>query len=114
MAKSRDEVWEEWRTRVNMSSAELEDWLESGESRSVGDSEEGESTGHRSGRRIVEIQRTARDDLTDGQWDWMRKVVGYINRHCAQVPEGDVATSRWRYSLMNWGHDPLKEDGCAA
>jgi hypothetical protein len=20
----------------------------------------------------------------------------------------NVATSRWRYSLMNWGHDPMK------
>lgn len=23
--------------------------------------------------------------------------------------EEGVETSRWRYSLMNWGHDPLKK-----
>ena len=34
--------------------------------------------------------------------------------HAAKValgergPKDDVEHSRWRYSLMNWGHDPLK------
>jgi len=31
-----------------------------------------------------------------------------VARHKAQRPE-NIVTSRWRYSLMNWGHDPLKE-----
>ena len=39
----------------------------------------------------------------------MRKVIGYIRRHSAQRP-ANVYTSRWRYSLMNWGHDPTKEE----
>ena len=39
----------------------------------------------------------------------MRKVVGYIRRHTAQGPgKSDPEDSRWRYSLLNWGHDPLK------
>jgi hypothetical protein len=38
----------------------------------------------------------------------MRKVIGYVHRHMAQRPHGDVADTRWRKSLMNWGHDPLK------
>ena len=38
----------------------------------------------------------------------MRKVVGYVHRHLAQRPKGDVTETKWRYSLMNWGHDPLK------
>lgn len=114
MSKSREQVWEEWRDRVNMSPKELERWLETEESKSVGDSDDGESTGHYSGRRIVEIQRTNKDDLSEEQWEWMVKVVGYVNRHCAQQPDGEIEESTWRYSLMNWGHDPLKEGGCAA
>jgi hypothetical protein len=40
----------------------------------------------------------------------MRKVHGYVQRHLAQEPQHeDVETSKWRYSLMNWGHDPLKK-----
>lgn len=112
--KSREQIWTEWRSLVNMAPAELENWLQTDESHSVGDSDEEESTGHRSGRRIVEIKRTNKSDLTDDQWDHMATVVGYIKRHCAQgAPQDDVETSPWRYSLMNWGHDPLAEDGCA-
>ena len=25
----------------------------------------------------------------------------------AQRPDGDATDTRWRYSLMNWGHDPV-------
>jgi hypothetical protein len=38
----------------------------------------------------------------------MQKVAGYVARHLKQRPKGDVSETRWRYSLMNWGHDPLK------
>jgi len=38
----------------------------------------------------------------------MRKVVGYVHRHMAQRPAGDIEHTRWRKSLMNWGHDPMK------
>ena len=38
----------------------------------------------------------------------MRKVVDYVNHHQAQKPECDVEGSNWRYSLLSWGHDPLK------
>ena len=107
MSKSRGEVWDEWKDLVNMAPKELEDWLETDESKSVGQGS-GESTGHKSGRRIVEIERTNKDDLTDDQWDHMAKVVGYIKRHSAQEPDGDIEDSNWRYSLMNWGHDPTK------
>jgi hypothetical protein len=40
----------------------------------------------------------------------MRRIVGYVHRHLAQGgPEHDKEHSKWRYSLMNWGHDPLKQ-----
>ena len=95
---------------VNMTASELETWLDSDESQAVGQKDgDGESTGHASGRRIVELLRTKKDDLTDDDHAHMRKVHGYVQRHLAQEPaKEDVETSRWRYSLMNWGHDPRK------
>ena len=57
---------------------------------------------------IVEIRRKNVDDLTDADHDHMEKVIGYVHRHTAQGPDGDVEHSDWRYSLMNWGHDPVK------
>jgi len=62
----------------------------------------------RSGRRIVAILGRAAGDLTDEDYAHMRKVVGFVRRHGAQRPE-NIYTSRWRYSLMNWGHDPTRE-----
>ncbi|WP_102959871.1 DUF3140 domain-containing protein [Mangrovicella endophytica] len=107
-----DETATAFRDAVNMAPAELEHWLESDDSRAVGwppDHGSSESVGHHSGRRIVEIKRKAKADLTNDDYAHMRKVVGYVHRHLAQRPNGDVKETRWRYSLMNWGHDPLKD-----
>ena len=98
---------------VNMSPAELSDWLDTKESHDVGwkgaDGRARESVGHASGRRIVAILKTPQEDLGQDDYAHMRRVVGYIRRHTAQRP-ANIFTSRWRYSLMNWGHDPIKED----
>jgi hypothetical protein len=90
-----------------MSRKELQEWLETEESKSVGQGS-GESKGHESGRRIVEILAKNKSDYTDGDIEHMGRVVNYVRRHQAQKPNGDVEDSNWRYSLMNWGHDPLK------
>jgi len=93
---------------VNLSADELDDWLATPESRRVGfKKDDGESVGHASGRRILAILR-APPGVDDGDdLAFMRKVVGFVRRHRAQEP-ANMVTSRWRYSLMNWGHDPLK------
>jgi hypothetical protein len=90
-----------------MAPKELEDWLGNEESKSVGQGE-GESKGHESGRRIVKIKHKNNSDYTDDDVAHVKQVVGYVNRHKAQGPKKDVEDSKWRYSLMNWGHDPLK------
>jgi hypothetical protein len=100
----------DFREAVNMTASELEKWLDTDESRSVGQKNGGgESTGHASGRRIVELLRTKNADRTAADEAHMRKVAGYVHRHLAQRPSGDVTDTPWRYSLMNWGHDPLKK-----
>jgi hypothetical protein len=106
--KSQDEIYDDFYDAVNMAPKELEEWLDTEESKSVGDSDTGESTGHKSGRKIVKIKRKNKDELTDGDYDHMNKVVGYVNRHLAQRPNGDVSDTDWAYSLKNWGHDPTK------
>jgi Protein of unknown function (DUF3140) len=50
----RQQTIDEFGGAVNMTRKELEDWLKTDESKSVGQGE-GESAGHRAGRRIVEI-----------------------------------------------------------
>src|SRR5689334_7867267 len=104
------DTYAEFKDSVNMTPSELERWLKTDESRAVGQKSDGdtESVGHDSGRRIVKILHTKKADLTDADEAHMRKVVGYVHRHLAQRPSGDVTDTPWRHSLMNWGHDPLK------
>jgi hypothetical protein len=109
-----DAVWRKFREAVNLAPAELEAWLETDESRAVGFKPDGgESVGHASGRRIVEILRKDPAELDGGDYAHMRKVVGFVRRHGAQGPheEHRIPGSRWRRSLMNWGHDPLRRWG---
>ena len=109
MSDDHADTFKEFRDTVNMTASELEKWLGTDESREVGQkSGAGESTGHASGRRIIELLHTKKSDLTDDDYGHMRKVVGYAHRHLAQRPSGEIRDSTWRYSLMNWGHDPCK------
>ena len=113
----RAETVAEFNRVVNMTPAALRKWLGTDDSRSVGmaaggervtSPEQHESVGHHMGERIVEIKAKAQADLTDADLADMRKVIGYVHRHMAQRPHGDITDTRWRKSLMNWGHDPLK------
>ena len=110
MAKDddRQQIIGDFDEAVNMTPKELEEWLETDESKSVGQSDGGgESKGHESGRKIVEILGKNKSAYTDDDLEHMKRVSAYVKRHLGQGPN-NVEDSRWRYSLMNWGHDPLK------
>ena len=108
----QQQTYDDFREAVNMAPAEIERWLATEDSARVGqkDAAGGESVGHASGRRIVEIRRTPKAELTETDLAHMATVAGYVHRHLAQHPGGDITETPWRYSLMNWGHDPLKNE----
>jgi hypothetical protein len=103
-------IRKEFHRLANMTDAELRAWLETPQSRQVGMTRRGEteSVGRQSARKILAIRSKATDDLSDADYAHMKKVIGYCRRHLAQRPAGDVTHTRWRWSLMNWGHDPLR------
>ncbi|KAI6780241.1 DNA-binding protein [Emericellopsis cladophorae] len=125
--KDSETVVKEFNEIVNMTASELEKWLKSDDSRSAGwpkdDGEhDGESVGHDSGRKIVEILKSnpdkKEDRYTDEQIQHMRKVVSYCKRHLAQEEKSndqksaeEVKKTKSYASLKNWGHDPLKKRG---
>ncbi|KAF6807200.1 hypothetical protein CMUS01_14184 [Colletotrichum musicola] len=125
--KGKEEVIAEFNEYVNMTAEELESWLKSGDSNSAGwpkdDAEgDGETVGHDSGRKIVEIlnenPEKKEDAYTDEQVEHMRKVVAYCKRHLAQESksnseksEEEVKKTKSYASLKNWGHDFLKAKG---
>ncbi|QIN82050.1 DUF3140 domain-containing protein [Rubrobacter tropicus] len=97
----RRQAIDEFDEAVNMTRKELQDWLGTDESKSVGQGE-GESKGHESGRRIVKLLAKNKSDYTDDDIDHMKKVNGYVKRHLGQGPKNDVEDSKWRYSLINF------------
>ncbi|MFN3950088.1 DUF3140 domain-containing protein [Microbacterium sp.] len=109
MSTDDDQTRADFDDAVNMTASELKKWLDTDESKAVGQKKNGgESTGHESGRHIVRILEKKKADVTDDDLAHMRKVVGYVKRHSAQKPTGDITDTDWRFSLMNWGHDPKK------
>lgn len=111
----RRSIAREFKVVVNMGPAALRNWLKTADSQSVGMTHDGtkvtepgehEAVGHEMGQRILSLHDKKASDLDDDDYHAMRKVVGYVHRHMAQRPEGDVTNTRWRKSLMNWGHDP--------
>lgn len=99
-----------------MTASELRSWLQEESSESAGWSKDdggGETVGHDSGRKIVDIlERNPKkdpDSYEEEDIQHMRKVVSYCKRHLAQ--EGKAKQdpeSRSARSLKNWGHDPQK------
>jgi len=94
---------EEFRNAVNMSPEEVERWVQTPEARSAGDAGEA--------RRIASLLRKPSDQYTDGDVAEMRTVIDSVRQRLTleHRPERDVEHSAWRYGLMNWGHDPLKD-----
>ncbi len=109
MSNDVKSIIDEFNQVVNMTAKELESWLDTDESKAVGQKDgEDESIGHQSGRRIVQLLQKKQDEYTDDDLSHMKKVISYVHRHSAQRPSGDIKDTRWRYSLKNWGHEPLK------
>ena len=115
--QERRTIAREFKAAVNMTPAALRAWLQTPESQSVGMTHEGEkitqpggqeAVGHEMGRHIPALLVKKAAARTEADYADMRKIIGYIHRHTKQRPQGDITETRWRYSLMNWGHDPLK------
>lgn len=103
----QQEILKDFQSAVNMNASEIKQWLKTKESHSVGQKDkQGKIKGRKSGQKIVKILKKDKSDYQKKDFKQMKKVVGYIHRHLAQQPDGDIKETPWRYSLMNWGCDP--------
>jgi len=105
---SDEEVHAAFALVVNMTPREIDTWHATEQSKSVGqDSGDGVSVGVKAGQRTIQLLRAKRAPNVE-DIKHMRRVISFINRMRTQSPLRNRETSRWRYALMNWGHDPLK------
>lgn len=119
MSKTDDEVYREWKTLVNMSAKEIEDFLDqygdvAGLSRAQA-SAQGIRSGRDSARAIIRMKRKKKADWNSGDWKWARRQVAFIKRMSGsrgdllrEKADGTMVPTRKYLSLLVWGHDPLK------
>ena len=83
MTNDPEQTYRAFKEAVNMTSAALDKWLATPESKAVGwkgadGKGVGESVGHAEGRRIVDLLHKSKSALSDDDHAHMAKVVGYV------------------------------------
>ena len=100
-------AWDSFHEAVNMTSDELRSWLlteSSGEDAFAAEPDLGLPE---LGRKVVEILRKRKVDLTSEDANVMRRVSDYVADSESNRPDEGIRHDQWRRSLMTVGHDPL-------
>lgn len=123
MPKSKEEAWYEWRSLVNMSPSELNQFLKSEEGRAAGLSrsqakKEGVRSGQDSAKALLRMLPSggrslpqAEKNWSEADWTWARRQVAFIKRMRGvkgPLYDEDGEPTRKHTALLLWGHDPRK------
>jgi hypothetical protein len=105
-----DELWTEFHTLVNMTSAELQAWLATDAAAERTESYPDQAGADRS-QGVLHILGKRRTDLTPGDVEVMRSVAEEVRAARGEEPEPTAGDDAWRHRLMSLGHDPLRPVG---
>lgn len=103
-----DVAWDSFHQVINMTSEELRVWLlaeASGENASPAGP--GPALPEL-GRRVVELLRKRKAELTEQDADVMEQVVDFVLTQEAEGPAAMESDDAWRHALMTVGHDPMR------
>jgi hypothetical protein len=122
-----EEIWKKWRSLINMSASELQNFYDSEEGKSAGMKQKdankaGIDSGRESARMLLKMIPTggsfasAEKNWTPDMWRWARKQNSFNSRMLGgrkrikgnPFEEEDGSMTRWLKSLLIWGHDPRK------
>jgi hypothetical protein len=104
-----NEVWDRFHSYINLTSDQLRTWLLT---RASGEDAFGQPPDRalpQPGKRILEVLGKRKVDLTGGDVEVMRETSGQIEDLLAVRPVVGDTDDEWRHSLMDLGHDPLKD-----
>jgi hypothetical protein len=119
-------IWKLWRSLINMSKKELEEFYNSEEGKSAGMSKEeaakaGIDNGRESCRMLMKMipdgssYESAKEKWTPFMWYWARKQNSFNSRMRGMRKniignpfERDGKMTGWLKSMLIWGHDPRK------
>ena len=100
-------AWDSFHQVVNMTSEELRAWLLTDASGEEAFPAETDLALPELGRRVVELLRKRKVELTERDGDVMEQVVDFVLAQEAKGPAGEQS-EEWRRSLMTVGHDPMR------
>lgn len=114
--RSKPQLLAEWSELVNMTAAELEEFLAAPEGKVAGltrteAARQGIRSGQDSARAILRMKRKDPSEWSWQDWDWAQRQVAFIRRMSAmRGPLYDAAgrPTRKLLSLMLWGHLPVE------
>jgi hypothetical protein len=103
-----EELWQRFHDVVTMTSRELIDWL--GVQPDLDGPLPGSPGRAPLGEAVVEILGKRRTDLTDDDFDVMRRVIEIVESETAGATKDEIlADERRRHRLMTVGHDPFRD-----
>ncbi len=114
-----EETYKKWKSLVNMTKSELENFYNSEEGKEAGLSESeadklGIHNGRESARWIFKMKDTPKEDWTPTMWDWANRQISFISRMSGNkggLYDDKGNKTRKHTSLLIWGHNPEKFEG---
>jgi uncharacterized protein DUF3140 len=101
-------AWYSFHEVINMTSEELRAWLLSEASDDDALPGEPDLGLPELGKRVVDLLRKRKVDLTQRDADVMEQVVDFVLTQEAEGPADQETDEEWRRSLMTVGHDPMR------
>jgi hypothetical protein len=101
-------AWYSFHEVINMTSEELGAWLLSEASDDDAVPDEPDRKLPELGKRVVDLLRKRKIELTERDADVMEQVVDFVLTQEAEGPAGQETDEEWRRSLMTVGHDPMR------
>jgi len=116
---NHEETYKKWKSLVNMSKSELENFYNSEEGKEAGLSskkanELGIHSGRESARWIMKMKDTPHKDWTPKMWEWAKRQISFISRMSGNkggLYDDKGNKTRKHTSLLIWGHNPKKYEG---
>lgn len=117
--ENKKEVYDEWKTLVNMSASELKKFLETEDGKEAGLTKEkadelGIGSGRESASWILKMKAVPYSQWSDTMWSWAKRQIGFIKRMSGNkggLYEDNGNKTRKHTSLLIWGHNPEKFKG---
>ena len=114
--ENKKEVYDEWKTLLNMSASELKKFLETEDGKKAGLTKEkadelGIGSGRESASWILKMKAVPYSQWSDTMWSWAKRQIGFIKRmsgNKGSLYEDNGNKTRKHTSLLIWGHNPEK------